>query len=111
MPPSPQGIFTHSAWRGLAAIRAAAVLALAGRPGWPCAAARDAHALLLVTEWPQFAGLDLEHLRQVMRYPVIIDGRNLFDPKQMAEAGFHYYSMGRPLAEPKVLAQEAAGLV
>jgi UDPglucose 6-dehydrogenase len=64
-------------------------------------AARDAHALLVVTEWPQFGSLDLDRLHQVMRYPVVIDGRNLYDPKQMAAAGFHYYSMGRPLAEPK----------
>jgi UDPglucose 6-dehydrogenase len=63
-------------------------------------AARDAHALLVLTEWPQFATLDLERLRQVMRYPVVIDGRNLFGLKQMADAGFHYYSMGRPLSEP-----------
>ncbi len=65
-------------------------------------AARDAHALLVVTEWPQFAGIDLDRLHQVMRYPVVLDGRNLYDPKQMAAAGFHYYSMGRPLAEPKL---------
>jgi UDPglucose 6-dehydrogenase len=63
-------------------------------------AANDAHALLVVTEWPQFAALDLGRLRQAMRYPVIIDGRNLFPLKQMAEAGFHYYCMGRPFAEP-----------
>ena len=67
-------------------------------------AARDAHALLVVTEWPQFAALDLDRLHQVMRYPVVLDGRNLYDPKQMAAAGFHYYSMGRPLAEPEILA-------
>lgn len=67
-------------------------------------AARDAHALLIVTEWPQFAALDLDRLHQVMRYPVILDGRNLYDPKPMAAAGFHYYSMGRPLAEPQLLA-------
>jgi len=65
-------------------------------------AARDAHALLVVTEWPQFAKLDLNRLHEVMRYPVIVDGRNLFDPKEIAAAGFHYYSMGRPLAEPKI---------
>ena len=65
-------------------------------------AARDAHALLVVTEWPQFASLDLDRLHQAMRYPVILDGRNLYDPKQMAAAGFHYYSMGRPLAEPSL---------
>jgi UDPglucose 6-dehydrogenase len=64
------------------------------------AAAHDAHALLIVTEWPQFALLDLARLRREMRYPVIIDGRNLFDLKQMSNAGFHYYSMGRPFCEP-----------
>jgi len=63
-------------------------------------AARDAHALLVVTEWPQFARLNLQRLHEAMRYPVVIDGRNLFTRKQMAGAGFHYYSMGRPLAEP-----------
>jgi UDPglucose 6-dehydrogenase len=66
-------------------------------------AARDAHALLVVTEWPQFANLDLDRLRQVMHYPVMIDGRNLFDLQRTAAAGFHYYSMGRPLSEPKSL--------
>ena len=71
-------------------------------------AARDAHALLVVTEWPQFAALDLDRLHQAMRYPVILDGRNLYDPKQMAAAGFHYYSMGRPLAEPKLRAHAGA---
>jgi UDPglucose 6-dehydrogenase len=65
-------------------------------------AARDAHALLVVTEWPQFATLDLVRLRQAMRYPVVIDGRNLFSLEKMATAGFHYYSMGRPIAEPDV---------
>jgi UDPglucose 6-dehydrogenase len=65
-------------------------------------AARDAHALLVVTEWPQFAQLDLDRLHQVMRYPVVIDGRNLFTLSQMSNAGFHYYSVGRPLSEPKL---------
>jgi UDPglucose 6-dehydrogenase len=72
-------------------------------------AARDAHALLVVTEWPQFACLDLDRLRQVMRYPVVIDGRNLFDLRKMAEAGLHYYSMGRPVAEPKLAAHRDLG--
>jgi UDPglucose 6-dehydrogenase len=70
-------------------------------------AARDANALLVVTEWPQFARLDLGCLRQAMRYPVVIDGRNLFNLKQMADAGFHYYSMGRPFIEPSHDAGEA----
>jgi UDPglucose 6-dehydrogenase len=70
-------------------------------------AAHDAHALLVVTEWPQFALLQLDSLHEAMRYPIVIDGRNLFDPDQMAAAGFHYYSMGRPLAEPKIAAVPA----
>ncbi|HVJ05862.1 MAG TPA: UDP-glucose/GDP-mannose dehydrogenase family protein [Candidatus Saccharimonadales bacterium] len=64
-------------------------------------AARDAHALLVLTEWPQFARLELACLRKVMRYPVVIDGRNLFGLEEMSEAGFNYYSMGRPLSLPK----------
>jgi len=63
-------------------------------------AAHDAHALLVVTEWPEFARLDVSRLRQTMRYPVVIDGRNLFALGEMAAAGFHYYSMGRPFIEP-----------
>jgi UDPglucose 6-dehydrogenase len=63
-------------------------------------AAKGAHALLVVTEWPQFASLNLAQLRKVMCYPVVIDGRNLYCVQQMAEAGFHYYSMGRPFIEP-----------
>jgi UDPglucose 6-dehydrogenase len=66
-------------------------------------AARDSHALLIVTEWPQFSALDLIQLHQAMRYPVVIDGRNLYGLEQMSAAGFHYYSMGRPLSEPKLL--------
>lgn len=74
-------------------------------------AARDAHALLVVTEWPQFAGLDLACLRKTMRYPVIIDGRNLFPLKKMAEAGFHYYCVGRPFEDPLHRPDEASPLL
>ncbi len=59
------------------------------------AARRD--ALLVLTEWEQFAKLDLQKLRSVMKQPIIIDGRNLFQPSQMAAAGLLYYSVGRPL--------------
>lgn len=66
-------------------------------------AACAAHALLVLTEWPQFARLDLESLREIMQYPIVIDGRNLFSRNQMGEAGFHYNSMGRPESDPAVL--------
>lgn len=62
----------------------------------PYQAAHDADALLILTEWKQFAALDLEQLRHAMRFPILIDGRNLFRPEQMAASGFTYISMGRP---------------
>jgi len=58
-------------------------------------AARGAHALLILTDWAEFRALDLDRLRETMRTPVIVDGRNLFDPAAMAARGFEYYSLGR----------------
>jgi UDPglucose 6-dehydrogenase len=58
-------------------------------------AARDASALLLVTEWREFRSPDFVALRNAMRLPVLIDGRNLYDPALMAEAGFEYAGVGR----------------
>jgi UDPglucose 6-dehydrogenase len=59
-------------------------------------AARGADALLILTDWKEFATLELERLRGLMAYPIVVDGRNLYDPAAMSEAGFHYYSIGRP---------------
>ncbi|HSB75678.1 MAG TPA: nucleotide sugar dehydrogenase, partial [Terriglobales bacterium] len=64
-------------------------------------AASGADALLVLTDWEEFASLDLERLREQLRYPIVIDGRNLYKPEQMAALGFHYYSVGRPLAAPR----------
>ena len=66
-------------------------------------AARQADALLILTEWEEFAALDLGQLRTEMKYPIVIDGRNLYDPEIMAAAGFTYYSVGRPAASPEVV--------
>jgi len=63
-------------------------------------AATDADALLILTDWQEFARLDLMQLHTLMRYPIVIDGRNLYDPKQMTENGFTYLSIGRPSAAP-----------
>ncbi len=60
------------------------------------AAAAGAHCVVLCTEWPDYSGIDLEKLKGVMAYPVMVDGRNLYDPKIMEEAGFNYYATGRP---------------
>ena len=62
---------------------------------YQAAARRD--ALLILTEWEEFAALDLQRLHSTMKLPIIIDGRNLYDPSRMAAAGFLYYSVGRPL--------------
>jgi UDPglucose 6-dehydrogenase len=61
----------------------------------PYVAAEHAHALLVFTEWPQYKELDLARLRECMDVPVVVDGRNIFDPKTMQQAGFEYLSMGR----------------
>jgi UDPglucose 6-dehydrogenase len=63
-------------------------------------AAEDADALLILTDWAEFAGLDLARLNKALRYPIIIDGRNLYDPDIMAKCGFTYLSIGRPTAHP-----------
>jgi UDPglucose 6-dehydrogenase len=60
-------------------------------------AASRSDALLILTEWEQFATLDLEKLHSAMKLPIILDGRNLYDPNRMAAAGFLYYSVGRAL--------------
>ncbi|HEY4899798.1 MAG TPA: UDP-glucose/GDP-mannose dehydrogenase family protein [Terriglobales bacterium] len=58
-------------------------------------AACGSDALLILTAWGQFAKLDLQKLHSVMKAPVILDGRNLFAPEEMAAAGFMYHSVGR----------------
>jgi UDPglucose 6-dehydrogenase len=63
-------------------------------------AATDADALLILTDWQEFAQIDLVQLHSVMRYPIIIDGRNLYDPQHMIDSGFTYLSIGRPSATP-----------
>ena len=63
-------------------------------------AATGADALLILTEWEEFANLDLQRLHQELKYPIVIDGRNLYDPEVMAANGFTYYSVGRAAAIP-----------
>ncbi len=59
-------------------------------------AAQGAHALLVLTEWPEFRDLDLARVKSLMEVAVLVDGRNLFDPEAVRKAGFEYVSMGRP---------------
>jgi len=62
-------------------------------------AALGADALLILTDWEEFAALDLERLKQVLRYPIIIDGRNLYSLETMQSSGLMYVSMGRPVIQ------------
>jgi len=60
------------------------------------AAAENSDALLILTEWEEFKSVDLARMRELLRYPIVIDGRNLFDPETMRGHGFMYLSVGRP---------------
>jgi UDPglucose 6-dehydrogenase len=73
------------------------------------AAAADADALLILTDWKEFAQIDLVKLHERMRYPIVIDGRNLYDPQEMMDHGFTYLSIGRPAATPSREPASVAG--
>ncbi|MCX5796604.1 MAG: UDP-glucose/GDP-mannose dehydrogenase family protein [Elusimicrobia bacterium] len=64
------------------------------RDPYHCVTGADAAAI--VTEWPQFKALDLKKVKKLMRIPLILDGRNLYDPAVVRAAGFTYCSVGRP---------------
>jgi UDPglucose 6-dehydrogenase len=57
--------------------------------------AQDAHALILMTDWNEFKSLNMKRMKESMIYPLLVDGRNIYDPQEMAALGFHYRGMGR----------------
>jgi UDPglucose 6-dehydrogenase len=57
-------------------------------------------ALVIATEWPEFASADLGRVKNLLRRPAIFDGRNLWDPERLEALGFHYYSVGRRTTVP-----------
>jgi len=61
----------------------------------PYAMAEECDALVVITDWNEFKQLDLEHIRDVLARPVILDGRNIYDPEKMITMGFHYRGLGR----------------
>ena len=63
-------------------------------------ALQDADVLVIITEWKQYRVPDFDRMRELMRQPVIFDGRNLFAPERMREIGFEYVSVGRPPVSP-----------
>jgi UDPglucose 6-dehydrogenase len=68
----------------------------------PMAALDGADALLIVTEWKAYRSPDWERVRALLREPVVIDGRNLFDPMLMCETGIEYHPIGRAVARSAV---------
>ena len=64
----------------------------------PYEASTGADAVLILTDWREFAAMDLKRLSDAVRFPIVIDGRNLFDPRHMHDLGFTYISMGRQAA-------------
>ena len=63
-------------------------------------AAESADALLILTDWEDFSNLDLKRIKQLLKYPIIIDGRNLYSREAMSEHGFLYVSVGRRTVQP-----------
>jgi UDPglucose 6-dehydrogenase len=66
----------------------------------PYEAAEGADGVVIATEWNQFRKLQFDQLKSALRRPLIVDLRNLYDPREVAEAGLRYVSVGRQTAEP-----------
>ena len=69
--------------------------------------AEGADALVIVTEWNEFRALNLSRIRSLLRNQVIIDLRNIYDPRRMAQEGFRYVSVGRPTAGDQAPGKES----
>ena len=83
--------------------KARAIKAIADAEFAPSAleAVNDAEALIIATEWNEFANVDLAVVKEKMRTPIVFDGRNLLDPETMGRLGFQYYSIGRASVKPQ----------
>ena len=66
----------------------------------PYAAAKDADALLILTDWEEFGSLDFERMRLELKHPIVVDGRNLYSRELMSRHGFSYFSVGRQEVVP-----------
>ncbi|MBT6136523.1 MAG: UDP-glucose/GDP-mannose dehydrogenase family protein [Rhodospirillaceae bacterium] len=63
---------------------------------------QGADIVVLLTEWNEFRALDIARVKSLLRTPVMVDLRNVYNPEEMAEAGFHYICVGRPDVGPRV---------
>jgi UDPglucose 6-dehydrogenase len=72
-------------------------------------AVQDAEALVVATEWPDFAAIDFAEVHRRMHTAIVFDGRNLLDPNTIRDLGFHYHSIGRP--QPRASGNGDSGLI
>jgi UDPglucose 6-dehydrogenase len=87
--------------KGMHKARAIKALADAEFASSALEATSDAEALVIATDWNEFANVDLALLKEKMRTPIVFDGRNLLDPETMRQFGFQYYSIGRASVKPQ----------
>jgi UDPglucose 6-dehydrogenase len=78
--------------------------------GNPYEAAERADSILIVTEWDEFRHMDWERLLATVEQPLVIDGRNIFPPDEIARQGFRYVSIGRTDAAPRTQESETGGV-
>ena len=87
--------------KGMHKARAIKALADAKFASSALEATSDAEALVIATDWNEFANVDLALLKEKMRTPIVFDGRNLLHPETMRQFGFQYYSIGRASVKPQ----------
>jgi len=86
--------------KGMDKAREVKAIAATNFAGSAVEAVIGAEALVIATEWSEFANIDLSVVKEKMTTPIIFDGRNLFNPETMGQLGFHYYSIGRGSVTP-----------
>lgn len=69
----------------------------------PYEVARDSHLIMFLTEWPQYRALDFRRIKQLMRTPHVIDGRNFLDAEELHRCGFIYRGIGRAASSPQTV--------
>ncbi|MGH8101888.1 MAG: nucleotide sugar dehydrogenase, partial [Chthoniobacterales bacterium] len=87
--------------KGMEKAREVKTIAGAKFAGSALDAVEGAEALVIATEWSEFANVDLADVKAKMMTPIVFDGRNVFDPETMGQLGFHYHSIGRPRVKPQ----------
>lgn len=74
-------------------------------------AAKDADVVVILTEWKEFASLELDRLRDTLCFPIVVDGRNLYKPQEMLDHAFTYFSVGTgELSPSRKQAAQTCGL-